>query len=90
MLGGEPMAELAYESYETPWITVGVDAWPALLPFLPYFADPDLWPEDDPAFDAMVAEVHRRGRFRLFDDAGLEVAGFSLVNLDETGANLRY
>ena len=33
MLGPELVAELAYDSYETPWITVLVTAQPGLEPF---------------------------------------------------------
>ena len=90
MLGPELMAELTYDSYETPWITVSVTAQPGLEPFLPYFGDPETWADDDPAIDAMLVEVERRGGFKLFDKAGLEAHGFGLVNLTCTGGSLRY
>ncbi len=90
MLSSELMAELAFESYETPWITVSVKVQPGLAPFLQYFGGPEAWPDDDPAIDAMLAEVERRGGFKLFDEAGLEAEGFSLVNLTGVDANLRY
>ena len=90
MLGPELMAELAYESYEAPWISVSVAAQPGLEPFLPYFADPAAWADDDPAVDAMLVEVGRRGGFKLFDEAGLEAEGFGPVNLTCTGGSLRY
>ena len=59
-----------------PGITVSVLAQPGLEPFLPYFADPEAWAGNDPAVDAMLVEVERRGGIRLFDEAGLEVHGF--------------
>lgn len=83
------MAELSYEGYETPWIAVSVQPRPGLAPFLPFFGDPDLWPDDDAAIDAMLQTIQRRGGFRLIDEHGRNVAPFTLVNLDETGADLR-
>ena len=72
-----------------PWITASVAPQPGLQPFLSFFEDPDTWADDDPAMDAILLEVDRRGGFKLFDDDGGEVERFTLVNLSETEANLR-
>lgn len=90
MLGPQLMAELTWQSYQTPWITVAVKAQPGLAPFIRYFGDAEEWPDHDPTIDAIVAEVSRRGRFELFDEKGLKADPFTLVNLTETSANLRY
>lgn len=89
VLGSELMAELLYESYATPWISVSVQPGPGLAPFLPYFGDNEAWRDDDTAIDDMLDEIKRRGGFKLIDDKGHEVAPFTLVNLDEAGGDLR-
>lgn len=89
MLGSELMAELTFLSYETPWITVAVNAKPGLHAFMRYFASAKEWPDNDPIIHAMVVEVDARGGFKLLDGHGVESDSFSLVNLDETSANLR-
>lgn len=77
MLGTELLAELTEDGYETPWIDVLVRAEPGLARFLPLFEDPEKWPDDDAAIDALLAERNRRGRFRLVGDDGREVSPFT-------------
>ena len=90
MLGGELMAELSYDSYAFPWISVAVQPGPGLAPFLPYFGDATAWRDDDPALDAMLDQVAHRGGFRLFDGDRREIAPFTLVNLDGSSGDLRF
>lgn len=71
-------------------IDVLVHPEPGLARFLPVLADPDAWTDDDPAIDALLAERNRRGGFRLMDQAGQDISPFTLVNLDESRANLRF
>lgn len=67
-LGGEVVARIAdANEYEFPW-TYGVlvDS-PEFERSRPYFTDPDDWPEDDPAIEALCGEVDARGDFTLRD-----------------------
>lgn len=89
-LGDELLAELTFESFETPWIDVSVLARPGLERFQRSFHPVELWPDADPVFDAMLVEVDQRGGFILIPDDGAPTSAFTLVNLDEHGANLRY
>ncbi len=88
-LGGELMAELAFISYETPWISVSTKAYPGMTPFWRYFTDPQTWPNHDATFDATVQMVKQRGGFILIPEGGAPTQSFSLVNFSQHGGNLR-
>lgn len=89
-LGNELLAELFFESYETPWIDVSIEALPALDPFWRNFQDSRTWADDDATIDAMLLEIDRRGGFTLIPDGEPPTRTFTLINLDERGGNLRY
>ena len=89
-LGGELMAELFFESYETPWISVSVKARAGMQPFWRYFEDAEKWPDDDESIDAMLHEIKRRGSFTLVPDRGSPTQSFTLVNFNESQGSLRF
>src|SRR5262245_4587665 len=67
-LGGEVIARIADAGeYDFPWTYGRLVESPGFERFRPYFTDPDDWPEDDPAIEALCAEVHSRGGFVLHD-----------------------
>lgn len=96
-LGERAMAELWFDSYETPWITVRVKAGPGFDRFRSYFAQEDDWPDEgDRGFESVLDEVTMLGGFRLATEGEAERREFTLVNLDaKVGAepefaNLRF
>jgi len=67
-LGGEVIARISdAREYEFPWTYGVVVASPQFERFRPYFTDPDTWPDDDPAMNALCDEVASRGGFLLRD-----------------------
>ncbi len=88
-LGGELMAELSLQSYETPWTSVTVKAHPGIEPFWRNFEDPETWPDNDPAINAMLREIKRRGGFTLTPDGAAPTRSFTLVNFNRQTGDLR-
>jgi hypothetical protein len=67
-LGGEIVARIAdTDEYDFPWTYGVLVESPGFERFRPYFTNPDDWPEDDPAIEALCGEVHARGGFALRD-----------------------
>jgi hypothetical protein len=56
-LGGKVITPLRIDLYEFPWHHATVLDPAAFERFRPYFADPDTWPEGDPAFDQLLSEI---------------------------------
>jgi hypothetical protein len=67
-LAGEVVAPIADAGdYDFPWTYGTLVSSPEFERFRPYFTDPDEWPDDDPAFEALYGEVQSRGGFILHD-----------------------
>jgi hypothetical protein len=67
-LGDEVIARIAdAHEYEFPWTYGVVVPSSEFERFRQYFTDSETWPEDDPAIEALCAEVNSRGGFRLRD-----------------------
>lgn len=81
-LGEDALAELRYDSFETPWLTVLVVAEAGFERFRGYFGELDDWPDADLEFDAMVAEVEAKGGFTLAAEDGEVQSDFTLVNVE--------
>ena len=87
LLGGQVLADLWFESYETPWITVRVDASAAFDRYRPFFTDPDRWAEDDASLDAMLLDVRQHGGFRLQPDGAPDTGDFTLSDVEQRRSN---
>ncbi len=55
-----------------------------------WFEDPDLTTNDDAEIDRVFEEVRRRGGFSLHPDGEPPTQQFTLTNVSEQDANLRY
>lgn len=67
-LGGEVIARiLDAHDYEFPWTYGKLFESPGFERFRVYFTDPEYWPNDDPAIEALCSEVQDRGGFVLRD-----------------------
>ena len=87
LLGGRVLADLWFESHETPWITVRVDAAAAFDRYRPFFTDPDRWADDDASIDAMLLDVRQHGGFRLQPDGAPDTGDFTLSDVEQRRSN---